>query len=155
MRGKKAPKRKIKPDVKFDSVIIAKFINYIMLAGKKSLANSIVYKALDIVSEKTKQDAMTVFNQAIKNIAPSVEVKGKRIGGANYQVPIVVSGDRKQVLAFRWIIEAARNKKGKSMSGRLADELMSAYNNEGEAMKKKANVHKMAESNKAFAHFAR
>lgn len=155
MRGKKAPKRKIKPDTKFDSLVIAKFINYVMKNGKKSLAKSIVYKSLDIISEKTKQDSLSVFNQALKNVAPSVEVKGKRIGGANYQVPVVVSGERKQVLSFRWILEATRAKKGKSMAERLADELIAAYNNEGDAMKKKANVHKMAESNKAFAHFAR
>ncbi|MDD3284111.1 MAG: 30S ribosomal protein S7 [Patescibacteria group bacterium] len=155
MRGKKAPKRKIKADTKFSSIVIAKFINYVMKDGKKSLAKSIVYKSLDIVSEKTKQDGLSVFNQAMKNVAPSVEVKGKRIGGANYQVPVVVSGERRQVLAFRWLLEATRAKKGKSMAERLADELIAAYSNEGDAMKKKANVHKMAESNKAFAHFAR
>lgn len=155
MRGKRSPKRKIEPDQKFNSIPIAKFINYIMERGKKSVARSIVYDALEIISEKTKQDGLSVFNQAIKNIQPSVEVKGRRIGGANYQVPQVVSGARKQVLAYRWLIEAARIRKGKAMSARLADEIMSAANNEGEAMKKRGNVHKMAESNKAFAHFSR
>ncbi len=155
MRGKRAPKRKIEPDQKFNSIPIAKFINYIMHGGKKSVARSIVYDALEIVSEKTKQDGLSVFNQAIKNIQPSVEVKGKRIGGANYQIPRVVSGARKQVLAYRWIIEAARARKGKAMSVRLADEIMAAANNEGDAIKKRGNVHKMAESNKAFAHFSR
>jgi len=155
MRGKKAPKRKIAPDPKFNSIPIAKFINYIMKRGKKSLASFLVYKALEIVSEKTKQDSLSVFNQALKNIQPSLEVKGRRIGGANYQIPQVVSGARKQVLAYRWLIEAARSRKGRSMPQRLADEIMAAANNEGDALKKKANVHKMAESNKAFAHFAR
>ncbi len=155
MRGKKAPKRKIKPDQKFSSIPIAKFINYIMHGGKKSVARSIVYTALEIVSQKTKQDGLAVFNLALKNVQPAVEVKGRRIGGANYQVPQVVSGSRKQVLAYRWIIEAARSRKGKAMADRLAEEIMSAANNEGDAIKKRANVHKMAESNKAFAHFSR
>ncbi|MCD4705210.1 30S ribosomal protein S7 [bacterium] len=155
MRGKKAPKRKIKPDPKFNSLAIGKFINYIMERGKKSVAQKIVYGALEIVSEKTKEDGLSVFKQAIKNISPTLEVKGKRIGGANYQVPIVVSGERKQVLAFRWIIETTKAKKGKAMAEKLADEIIAAYSNEGEAMKKRANVHRMAESNRAFAHFSR
>jgi len=154
MRGKRAPKRKIEADQKFNSIPVAKFINYIMHGGKKSVARSIV-DAFDYISEKTKQDGLTVFNQAIKNVQPSVEVKGKRIGGANYQVPQVVSGTRKQVLAYRWLIEAARSRKGKAMSIRLAEEIMAAANNEGDALKKRGNVHKMAESNKAFAHFSR
>ncbi len=153
MRGKKSTKRKIQPDKKFGSIVIGKFINYIMQNGKKSVAQTIVYDAIDIISEKTKQDGLSVFTQAMKNIQPSVEVKGRRIGGANYQVPIVVSGDRKNILAFRWIIEASRGRKGKRMAEKLADELLAAFNNEGEAMKKKLNVHKMAEANKAFAHF--
>lgn len=155
MRGKRATKRKTKPDPKFNSVVIGRFINYVMRRGKKALAQSIVYKALDIISNKTKQDSLSIFNQAIKNVQPSVEVKGRRIGGANYQVPIVVSGHRKQILAFRWIIEAARSRKGKAMPEKLADEIMSASKNEGDAIKKRANIHRMAESNKAFAHFAR
>jgi len=155
MRGKAQSKRKINPDPKFNSLVIGKFINYIMRMGKKSVAQSIVYKSLDIISEKTKQDGLSVFNLAMKNVAPSLEVKGRRIGGANYQVPIVVSNERKQVLAFRWIIDSARARKGRAMAEKLADEIISASNNEGEAMKKKINVHKMAESNRAFAHFAR
>jgi small subunit ribosomal protein S7 len=155
MRGKGKAKRKINPDPKFGSLSISKFINYIMKGGKKSVAQAIVYKSLDIISEKTKQDGMSVFNLAMKNVSPSLEVKGRRIGGANYQVPIVVSSERKQVLAFRWIIEASRAKKGKAMAEKLADEIIAASNNEGEAMKKKINVHKMAESNRAFAHFSR
>ena len=153
MRGKRSIKRKINPDKKFGSVVIGKFINYIMENGKKSVAETIVYDAIDIISQKTKQDGLAVFTQALKNIQPSVEVKGRRIGGANYQVPVVVSGERKNMLAFRWLIDASRGKKGKKMAEKLADELLAAYNNEGEAMKKKLNVHKMAEANKAFAHF--
>lgn len=155
MRGKQAPKRKIKPDPKFNNVVIAKFINYIMEDGKKSVAQKIVYGAFDFISKKTKQDALDVFDAAIKNVGPNIEVKGRRIGGANYQVPMVVSGSRKTQLAFRWIIDASKNKKGKPMHLKLAEELMDAANGEGEAMKKKQDVHKMAEANKAFAHFAR
>lgn len=155
MRGKGKAKRKISTDPKFNNLAISKFINYIMKGGKKTVAQSIVYDCLDLISEKTKLDGLSVFNSAIKNVSPSLEVKGKRIGGANYQVPIVVSSDRKQVLAFRWIIEASRAKKGKKMAEKLADEIIAASNNEGEAMKKKLNVHKMAESNRAFAHFSR
>jgi small subunit ribosomal protein S7 len=155
MRGKPQSKRKTIPDPKFNSLVIGKFINYIMRKGKKSVAQMIVYKSLDIISEKTKQDGLSVFNQAMKNVSPSLEVKGKRIGGANYQVPIVVSNERKQVLAFRWIIDSARARKGKAMAEKLADEIIMASNNEGEAMKKRTNVHKMAEANRAFAHFSR
>ncbi|MFW0862526.1 MAG: 30S ribosomal protein S7 [Candidatus Komeilibacteria bacterium] len=155
MRGKQAPKRKIKPDPKFNNVTIAKFINYIMDDGKKSVAQKIVYGAFDFISKKTKQDPLDVFDAAIKNVGPNIEVKGRRIGGANYQVPVVVSGSRKTQLAFRWIIGASKGKKGKPMHLKLAEELMDAANGEGEAMKKKQDVHKMAEANKAFAHFAR
>ncbi len=155
MRGKQAPKRKIQGDPKFDSINIAKFINYIMERGKKSTAERIVYGAFDIISEKTKQDPLDIFNEAIKNISPSVEVRGKRIGGANYQVPMSVRSERKLALAFRWIIEAARKRKGMPMSERLAAELMDAAEKQGEAMKKKTEVYRMAESNRAFAHFSR
>ena len=156
MRGsKQAPKRKIKPDPKFNNVMIAKFINYIMDGGKKSVAQKIVYNSFDFISEKTKLDPIDVFDQAIKNVGPNLEVKGRRIGGANYQVPIVVTTSRKLQLAYKWIIEAAKNKKGKPMHIRLAEELIEASNNEGDAMRKRQDVHKMAESNKAFAHFAR
>ncbi len=155
MRGKKVSKRKIQPDSKFNSLPLGKFINYVMKNGKKSLAQAIVYQALDIISKKTKQDGLAIFNQAIKNVGPALEVRGRRIGGANYQIPVVVSGQRKQVLAFRWILEATRARKGKPMSEKLADELISASKNEGDALKKRGNVHKMAESNRAFAHFSR
>ncbi|OIO47683.1 MAG: 30S ribosomal protein S7 [Parcubacteria group bacterium CG1_02_37_51] len=155
MRGKKAPKRKIKPDPKFSNMMIAKFTNCLMLDGKKSVAQAIVYDCFDFITEKTKQDPLEVFDKAVKNITPSLEVKGRRIGGANYQVPVVVSGDRKMQLAFRWIIESIRKKKGKPTYLSLANELMDAANNEGDAIKKKIDMHKMAEANKAFAHFAR
>lgn len=153
MRGKKAPKRKIAADKKFANITIAKLINYIMKDGKKSVAESIVYDAIDIVSEKTKQDGLLMFTQAMKNIQPSVEVRGRRVGGANYQVPVVVSQERKNMLTFRWLIDASRAKKGKRMAEKLADEIILANNNEGDAIKKKMNIHKMAEANKAFAHF--
>lgn len=154
MRGKQAPTRKISPDVKFDNLVIAKFINLVMKQGKKSIAQKIFYQALDIVSNKTKKDAVGVFDQAMKNVAPVLEVKSRRIGGANYQIPIEVRGDRKFGLAMRWIIEAARKKKGRSMSEKLAQEFIDASQKQGEAIKKREDVHRMAEANRAFAHFA-
>ncbi len=155
MRGKKAPKRILLPDPRFGNIYITKLINYIMLDGKKTTAQRVVYDALDIVSEKTKLDPIEVFEKALKNVMPSLEVKSKRVGGANYQVPMSVRGDRRYVLAFRWIIIAARKKKGQPMSERLAAELIAASNSEGDAMKKKSDVQRMAEANRAFAHFAR
>lgn len=154
MRGKQAPKRKIPGDPKFNRVDLQKFINKIMQRGKKSTAQRVVYDALDIISEKTKKDALEVYDQAMRNVSPALEVKGRRVGGANYQVPVVVMGDRKLILAHRWIIEAAKNKKGSSMANKLATEIMDAAKGEGAAMKKREDVQKMAESNKAFAHFA-
>lgn len=154
MRGKKASKRDIAPDPKFQRVDIAKFINKVMSDGKKTTAQRVVYDAFDYISEKTKQDPIEIYDGAIRNVAPSLEVKGKRIGGANYQVPIVVTGDRKLILAYRWILEAARARKGAAMSKRLGDELIAAFNNEGAAMKKREDIQRMAESNRAFAHFA-
>jgi len=154
MRGKKAPKRNIAPDPKFQRIDIAKLINKVMSDGKKTTAQKVVYDAFQYISEKTKQDPIEVYDAAIRNVSPSLEVKGKRIGGANYQVPIVVTGERKLILAYRWILEAARAKKGAAMSKRLGDEFMSAANGEGAAMKKREDVQRMAESNKAFAHFA-
>lgn len=155
MRGKQAKKRQILPDPKYANVFVAKFINYIMLDGKKSTAQKVVYDAFDVISKKTKQNPIEIFDAAIKNVAPSLEVKSKRVGGANYQVPMPVRGDRRQVLAFRWLINAARAKKGRPMSERIAGELMAAANNEGDAVKKKQDVQRMAEANRAFAHFAR
>ena len=151
----KAKKHYIAPDKMYSSVLISRFINYIMLNGKKTVAEEVVYDALNFASEKTKQKPEDLFEAVIRNVSPMVEVRGKRIGGANYQVPVEVSRDRKNVLAMRWIINAARAKKGKKMALRLADEFISAYKNEGAAIKKKEDTHRMAEANKAFAHFAR
>lgn len=155
MRGKRAPKRKIQPDPKYDNAQIAKFINYLMQRGKKTVAQSIVYDAFDIIEEKTKKNPLDIFELAMKNVSPNLEVKGRRIGGANYQIPVQVKADRRFVLASRWIIEAAKTRKGRPMSEKLAQELMDASNKEGAAMKKRENVQKMAEANRAFAHFAR
>lgn len=155
MRGKKqAPRRTIAPDPRYQSVQVAKFINKIMERGKKTVAQKIVYQAFDLMAEKTKQDPRDVFDLAIKNVSPQVEVKGRRVGGANYQVPIEVRGDRRLALAIRWIIDGARSKKGRPMHQKLADELVAASKNEGDAIKKKMDVHRMAEANRAFAHFA-
>jgi small subunit ribosomal protein S7 len=154
MRGKKAPRRTISPDPKFNSQTIAKLTNYIMKNGKKSVAQGIVYDAFEIILEKQKQDPVSVFEQALKNVTPQVEVRSKRVGGSNFQVPIEVRGDRKIALGFRWILDAARSKKGKPMCKKLAEEIMSASKGEGTAVKKKEDVHRMAESNRAFAHFA-
>lgn len=154
MRGKRAPKRKILPDVRYNNGAVAKFINYIMERGKKSVAQKIVYGAFDIIAEKTKKSPIDVFDLAIKNVSPVLEVKAKRIGGANYQVPIEVRGERRYNLACRWLINAAKAKKGRPMAEKLAQELTDASQKLGEAMKKKEEVHRMAEANKAFAHFA-
>ena len=155
MRGKQAPKRKILPDPKFNSLVIAKFINHIMERGKKTVAQKIVYGAFDIISQKTKQDPLEVFDQAMKNVAPEVEVKSKRVGGANYQVPFSVPKDRGLALAFRWIIQAAKSRKGKPMKEKLSGEILEAFNNQGTAIKKKQDMYRMAQANRAFAHFAR
>ena len=155
MRGKKAIKKKIKPDSKFNNANAAKFINYIMERGEKNVAQNIFYDSLDIISEKTKSDGLDIFEKAVKNVTPVMEVKGKRVGGANYQVPIMVKGGRKFQLASKWLLAAAKARKGKPMREKLAMELMDAANNEGAAMKKKQDVQKQAEANRAFAHFAR
>ncbi len=155
MRGKSAPHREILPDPKFNNLVVAKFINFVMKDGKKSTAQGIVYQAFDKISEDTKQDALEIFDRAVKNSMPSLEVKSKRVGGANYQVPIPVRGERRQFLAFNWILLAARTKKGRGMAEKLAEELVAASKNEGEAVRKKMDVQRMAEANRAFAHFAR
>jgi small subunit ribosomal protein S7 len=155
MRGKQAPKRKIEGDVKYNDTDVAKFINYIMRRGKKSVAEKVVYGAFDIIKEKTKQDPRHVFHKALKKISPLVEVRGKRVGGANYQVPFQVRGERRFTLACRWLIAAAKGIKGKPMHEKLAQEILDAVNGEGAAVKKREDVHRMAEANKAFAHFAR
>lgn len=155
MRGKRAGTREIAPDNKYGSVLVAKLINYVMRDGKKSTATRVVYDALDIIEAETTRGAVEVFDEALKNIMPAVEVKSKRVGGANYQVPMPVRGERKYALAYRWILLAARGKKGRPMCEKLAEELMLAAKGEGEAVKKRAEVQRMAEANRAFAHFAR
>ncbi|TAN33426.1 30S ribosomal protein S7 [Patescibacteria group bacterium] len=173
MRGsKKQEKRPIAADPKYGSVQLAKFINYVMERGKKTVARAIVYGALENIAESAsakgvdassgakggqggKKDALKVFEEAVRNVAPQVEVRSRRVGGANYQVPMPVSSSRQHALTFRWIIDAARNKKGLPMAKKLAQVLLDASNNTGDAMKKRDDVHRMAEANKAFAHFAR
>jgi len=154
MRRKTKIKKINNPDSLYGSPLVGKFISYIMRQGKKSVAQKVVYKSFDIIKEKTKGNPIELFDKAIKNISPSLEVKSRRVGGANYQVPQPVRPDRKIQLAFRWIINAARAKKGKPMAEKLAEELMLAINNEGAAVKKKLDTHRMAEANRAFAHFS-
>lgn len=155
MRGKQAPKRRILADPKYASLVVAKLVNYVMEKGKKFTAQKIVYTAFDTIEEKTKKPAMDVFNEALKNITPLLEVRSKRVGGANYQIPIQVRAERRQQLAFRWLLAAARAKKGKPMAEKLAAEILAAAENQGDAVKKKQDVQRMAEANRAFAHFAR
>lgn len=155
MRGKAAPKRKIQPDVRYNDLEIAKLINYVMRRGKKSVAQAVVYDCFDIVKDKTQQDPRHVFNKAMKQVTPMLEVRGRRVGGANYQIPYQVRGDRRFMLACRWMIEAARSRKGKPMAEKLATEIIDTAKGESASMKKKAEVQRMAEANKAFAHFAR
>jgi len=155
MRGKQAPKRQIHPDSKYNRTDVAKFINYIMQRGKKTIAQKIVYGAFEIIKEKTKKDGLQVFQKAIKNVGPTVEIRGRRVGGANYQIPFPVRDQRRFTLACRWIIEASKKIKGKPMAEKLADVIMQTANGEGPAMKKKQDTHRMAEANRAFAHFAR
>ncbi len=155
MRRKAKNRNKAKPDVIFNSEKVEKFINYVMEKGKKNAARKIVYGAFDEIKEKEKvADPMEVFDTALKNTGPTMEVRSRRVGGANYQVPREVRPERRSYLSMKWIIDAARSKKGKPMHQKLAEELVLASKNEGEAIKKRENVHKMAEANKAFAHFA-
>ena len=154
MRRRRPEKRTILPDPVYKDYTVAKFVNYIMKNGKKSIAEKIFYDSLTIISEKEKKDnAIDVFKKALSNVSPTLEVKSKRIGGATYQVPMEVSQSRKLSLAMRWILSFSRGRKGKTMSNRLAAELLAAANNEGSSIKKKEDTHKMAEANKAFAHF--
>ncbi len=155
MRGKQAPKRKIQSDSKYTSPLIGKLINYIMYDGKKSTAQRVVYDALEIVEKKSQKPAMDVFNEALKNISPLLEVRSRRVGGANYQIPIQVRAERRLQLAYRWLLTAARSKKGKPMAEKLSAEILAAAENQGDAVKKKQDVQRMAEANRAFAHFAR
>ncbi|MCE9643896.1 30S ribosomal protein S7 [Candidatus Parcubacteria bacterium] len=155
MRRKVNNRNIAEADLRYQSEKLGKFINYCMQAGRKDAARKVVYGALDIIKEKLKVEApLEVFENALRNAGPTMEVRSRRVGGANYQVPREVRPERRQALAFRWIIDAAEAKKGKPMAEKLAEELIAANNNEGEAIKKKDNTHKMAEANKAFAHFA-
>ena len=151
----KSLKRTIEPDIRYNNVLVAKMINKVMRNGKKRLAERIVYGALEQTEAKMKQPGLEVFETAIKNVSPQVQVRSRRVGGATYQVPMEVRGDRKIHLAMTWILAAAASKSGAPFDKRLADELMSAFNNTGDAIKKKEDTHRMAEANKAFAHFAR
>lgn len=155
-RGKRVfPKRPLDPDPKYNNIVLEKLVNHLMQNGAKETARSVLYKALADVEATLKKPPMEVFARSLRNIAPQVEVKTRRIGGANYQVPVPVQGERKRFLAMKWLIEAARSKKGRSIAKRLSDELIAAYNNEGESIKKKMNVEKMAEANRAFAFLGR
>jgi len=153
-RNKKRNKRIILPDAVYNNVMVQKLINQVMRRGKKTIARKIVYGAFDIIKEKTKKEPLEIFEKAIKNASPLLEIKPKRVGGATYQVPREVKGDRQITLAMRWIIQAAKSKKGKAMKEKLAEELISASNNEGSAVRKREDTHRMAEANRAFAHFA-
>ncbi len=152
-RRNKPSKRAITPDVKFNSQLISMFVNRLMHSGKKSVALGVTYDALALVEERAKRPALEVFDQALKNAAPTVEVKPRRVGGATYQVPMEVPSDRRQALAMRWIIAGARTRGGRSMAEKLAGEFMDAANNTGTAVKKKEETHKIAEANRAFAHY--
>lgn len=155
MRRKVKNRNIAKPDIKFSSQKVEKFINYVMDSGKKNTARTIVYKAFDLIKDKEKvEDPMEVFDTALKNTGPTMEVRSRRVGGANYQVPREVRAERRSYLSMKWIVDAARAKKGKPMAERLSEEIILASKGEGEAIKKRENVHKMAEANKAFAHFA-
>jgi len=154
MRRKLKKKHELSPDATYNSVKVTKFVNYVMKKGNKSAARKVVYGALALVKEKTKGDPLPIFEAAIKNVSPAVEVRSRRVGGANYQVPREVRPERRLSLAYRWLIAAANSKKGVPMHRKLADEILAASKNEGTAVKKKEDTHRMAESNKAFAHFA-
>jgi len=152
-RRHRAEKREIIPDAKFGDVVLTKFMNSIMYDGKKSVAETIVYGALDQIEQKARQDPIQVFRQALENVAPSVEVRSRRVGGATYQVPVEVRIDRRQALAIRWLISAARNRNENTMVDRLSGELLDASNSRGSAVKKREDTHRMAEANRAFSHY--
>ena len=152
-RKRKAPKKLAEIDPKYKSTIIPKLINSIMYDGKKTIAEKIIYDAIEKIKTKSKDEPLNVFNDAVNNVRPTVEVRSRRVGGATYQVPVEVKAKRSQALALRWIIDASRKRKDKKMSDKLFNEIFDAYQNRGSAIKKKEDTHKMAESNKAFAHF--
>lgn len=153
-RRKRVYDKQLREDPQYKSTLVGRLISKIMRDGKLTVAQRVVYKSFDIIHERTKRGGLNVFEQAIKNVSPILELKSRRVGGANYQVPVPVSGERRQMLAIRWVIEACRKKKGKSMAEKIADECIDAANKTGAAMKKREDVHRMAEANKAFAHFA-
>ena len=152
-RKNRAPKRIFYPDPKYQSLVLSRFINFVMYDGKKTAAEKIIYEALDQIKNKTKEDPIKIFNDAITNIRPNLEVRSRRVGGATYQVPQEVKTKRSHTLALRWLLEATRKRKNKTMSEKLFNELMDASQKKGNAIKKREDTHKMAESNKAFAHF--
>ncbi len=154
MRRRIKNKHPLKPEPVYESVKVAKLVNYVMDSGKKNAARKIVYDCMTIIKEKTKSEPIKVLETALKNTMPAMEVRSRRVGGANYQVPREVRPERQRSLSMKWIVLAARSKKGKPMADKLADEIIAASKNEGEAVKKRENTHKMAEANKAFAHFA-
>ncbi len=153
MRRNRPKRREILPDVRYGNLVVAKFINNIMLQGKKSIAEAIVYGAFDIISEKTGQDPVSVFTKAMNNVRPTLKVKSRRVGGSTYQIPLEVRPEERDALAMRWIIGYSRKRKGNTMRDRLAAEFMDASRNEGASVKKKEDTHKMADANKAFAHY--
>ena len=153
MRRRRAPKRRIDPDPRYNDLLIAKFINIVMECGKKSTAERIVYDALDIVKEKTSKEPLEVFRAALDNVRPLLETKSRRVGGATYQVPVSVSEDRGYSLALRWIRSYSRERKGKPMHEKLAQEIIDGFNKTGPSIKKREDMHKMAEANRAFAHY--
>ena len=152
-RKNRAPKRIFYPDSRYGSLTLSKFVNFMMYGGKKTSAEKIVYSAFDLIKNKTKKDPIEIFNNAVSNIRPNLEVRSRRVGGATYQVPVEVKTKRSQTLALRWLLEATRKRKNKTMSDKLFNELMDASQRKGAAMKKREDTHKMAESNKAFAHY--
>jgi len=152
-RRNRPPKREIQPDIKYNSVLVSRFISKLMNVGKKSTAQRVFYTALDLIEERLKRPGLEVFQQAVKNATPMIEVKPRRVGGATYQVPIEVAPDRQASLAIRWLIQTTRRRPGKSMAEKLASELMDAASNTGQTIKKREDTHKMAEANRAFAHY--
>ena len=152
-RRRRVPKRKVLPDPVYHSIVVTKFINGMMRKGKRSIAEKIFYSAMDMVEQKTDKKGIEIFEKALENVKPVLEVRSRRVGGATYQVPVEIRADRRQALAFRWIVGFSKNRSEKTMADRLANEMMAAYKNEGSSIKKKDDTHRMAEANKAFAHF--
>ena len=152
-RRRRADRREINPDAKHGDLVVAKFMNSLMYDGKKSVAEGILYGAFDVIQDKTKQDPLVVFHEALKNVSPALEVRSRRVGGATYQVPVEVRLDRSRALAIRWIITAARGRGETTMTGRLSGEILDAASNRGNAVKKREDTHKMAEANRAFSHY--